>query len=362
MSSSSGLRTALAGAPLWRPSALPGPAAGREASASQPAPARSRPSTSPAATSAARPRHGEALAGPTSRARTTSRASARDVRRPQAGARSAQRAIPTERYRIAREQMARMPTYSTREGRFGAPGGRGRSGAEARRRPVRPTSAPGAPSVPATSAGAPAPSPSTRQPEHDVRGRRGRRRLEDDERRQLLDPVGSGETGMENLAVTSLAMQPGHANTLLAGTGEGFSNLDAVRGAGIFQTTNGGAQLDADREPGHRPRQDLRVPLRQRHRLQHRRPEPRVRGGGLQRGLRRRRRRAASIARPTAAATWTRIQRVVVNGGCLDLALRNDSATTCSSPPAATSTSSSLRTSSRPAPARRLPRLGTGRT
>ncbi len=45
---------------------------------------------------------------------------------------------------------------------------------------------------------------------------------------------------MANLAVTCLAFDPSHPNTIYAGTGEGFFNSDAVRGAGIFRTTDGG--------------------------------------------------------------------------------------------------------------------------
>lgn len=45
---------------------------------------------------------------------------------------------------------------------------------------------------------------------------------------------------MANLAVCSLVMDPTDANTLFAGTGEGFSNVDAVRGEGIFKSTDGG--------------------------------------------------------------------------------------------------------------------------
>jgi hypothetical protein len=45
---------------------------------------------------------------------------------------------------------------------------------------------------------------------------------------------------MANLAVCSLVMDPTDPNTLYAGTGEGFSNVDAVRGEGIFRSTDGG--------------------------------------------------------------------------------------------------------------------------
>ena len=43
-----------------------------------------------------------------------------------------------------------------------------------------------------------------------------------------------------NLAVSILAMDPNNSSILYAGTGEGVFNADAVRGAGIFKTTNGG--------------------------------------------------------------------------------------------------------------------------
>lgn len=49
----------------------------------------------------------------------------------------------------------------------------------------------------------------------------------------------TGDT-MLNMAVVSLAMDPNDPLTLYAGTGEGFFNGDAVRGLGIFKTTDGG--------------------------------------------------------------------------------------------------------------------------
>ena len=55
----------------------------------------------------------------------------------------------------------------------------------------------------------------------------------------------SGETWfpvddfMNNLVVTSLVMHPADPNIIYAGTGEGFGNLDSLRGAGLFRTTNG---------------------------------------------------------------------------------------------------------------------------
>ena len=57
---------------------------------------------------------------------------------------------------------------------------------------------------------------------------------------------------MANLAVTSLVFQPGNPLIMYASTGEGFGNADAVRGAGIFKSTDGGTtwtQLPATATP-----------------------------------------------------------------------------------------------------------------
>jgi hypothetical protein len=44
---------------------------------------------------------------------------------------------------------------------------------------------------------------------------------------------------MANLAVTSLVMDPANPDVMYAATGEGFGNLDALRGGGLFRTTDG---------------------------------------------------------------------------------------------------------------------------
>jgi hypothetical protein len=44
---------------------------------------------------------------------------------------------------------------------------------------------------------------------------------------------------MQNLAISCMAMDP-TSDTIYAGTGEGFSNIDAVRGAGLFDSTDDG--------------------------------------------------------------------------------------------------------------------------
>jgi photosystem II stability/assembly factor-like uncharacterized protein len=59
---------------------------------------------------------------------------------------------------------------------------------------------------------------------------------------------------MASLNVTTLVLDPSDANynTLYAGTGEGFYNIDGFRGAGIFQSSDGGAtwsQLPATTGP-----------------------------------------------------------------------------------------------------------------
>ena len=46
---------------------------------------------------------------------------------------------------------------------------------------------------------------------------------------------------LANIAVSSLALSPKNPSVLYAGTGEGYFNGDAIRGAGIFKTTDGGA-------------------------------------------------------------------------------------------------------------------------
>lgn len=44
----------------------------------------------------------------------------------------------------------------------------------------------------------------------------------------------------QNLAITCIAQDPRVPATLYAGTGEGFGNIDAIRGLGVYKSTNGG--------------------------------------------------------------------------------------------------------------------------
>jgi hypothetical protein len=45
---------------------------------------------------------------------------------------------------------------------------------------------------------------------------------------------------MPNLAITTMIMDPTNSNVMYVGTGEGFFNGDALRGAGVFKSTDGG--------------------------------------------------------------------------------------------------------------------------
>jgi len=46
---------------------------------------------------------------------------------------------------------------------------------------------------------------------------------------------------MANLAISCLVLDPTDPNVLYAGTGEGFGNADAIRGAGVFKSIDGGS-------------------------------------------------------------------------------------------------------------------------
>lgn len=112
---------------------------------------------------------------------------------------------------------------------------------------------------------------------------------------------------MPNLAVSSLALDPGNRLTLYAGTGEGFLNADAVRGAGIFKTVDGGLhwqQLTATATPDFQAVNRLQVSARTRTIYA-------ATGTGVWRSR-------------NAGLTWRRVLVTQVEGGCLDLALRTD--------------------------------------
>lgn len=109
-----------------------------------------------------------------------------------------------------------------------------------------------------------------------------------------------------NLAVVSLAFQPGNSNVIYAGTGEGFGNADALRGAGIFKSEDAGAtwtQLASTNNANFfyvgsvivSPRNTQRVYAATRN--------------GLYRSL-------------DAGATWTAVGGVLPSNGCTDMAMQ----------------------------------------
>ena len=122
-----------------------------------------------------------------------------------------------------------------------------------------------------------------------------------------------------NLAINSLAIDSTNPNTLYAGTGEGTFNGDAVRGAGIFKTTDGGAtwtQLANTTSTDFYYVNDIVISPNNANRIY-----AATRTG---------------IWRSTDGGTnWTKVQNVTevgsttvaINGGCLDLAIRTDKPT-----------------------------------
>ena len=113
---------------------------------------------------------------------------------------------------------------------------------------------------------------------------------------------------MANLSVGILAMDPANPNVLYAGTGEGYFNGDAVRGAGIFRTTDAGAtwtRLAATATPDFYYVNDLVMSSQGSGRLYA------ATRTGVWRSL-------------DAGATWTRVLEPGMRAGCLDLAIRYD--------------------------------------
>ena len=111
-----------------------------------------------------------------------------------------------------------------------------------------------------------------------------------------------------NLAIGSLAMDPSDSRIVYAGTGEGFFNEDAVRGAGIFKTTDGGLnwkRLESTDNPFFHYVNDLAVS----------RHDPRRVYAATRTGVWRSK---------DKGRTWSRVLSPKVYGGCLDLAIRTD--------------------------------------
>jgi photosystem II stability/assembly factor-like uncharacterized protein len=214
--------------------------------------------------------------------------------------------VPVERYFTAQEEMRRMPQHSAARGTF-LP-----SRAELEEKGISYDSA--AASLGAWSSLGPG----------NIGGRT--RTLVIDSRRPEVMYAGGVAGGvwkttnggeswfpladlMANLAITSLAMDPANSNVLYAGTGEGFTVV-GVRGNGIFKTTDGGSRwtrLASTQNASFHYVNDIVVSPRSGSRLY-----------------------AAThtgVWRSTnGGRSWKRILDSNAEGGCLDLAIRNDRA------------------------------------
>lgn len=116
---------------------------------------------------------------------------------------------------------------------------------------------------------------------------------------------------LPNLAVSVLAMDPQDPDVIYAGTGEGYFNYDAVRGAGIFKTSDGGRtwiHLSSTRNANFYYVNDLVVSPHDGRRLY----------AATRTGLWR---------SNDGGQSWARILRAGGDDGCLDLTLRTDQAT-----------------------------------
>ncbi|MBS1806716.1 MAG: hypothetical protein JST84_00825 [Acidobacteria bacterium] len=115
---------------------------------------------------------------------------------------------------------------------------------------------------------------------------------------------------MANLAVCTMVLDPTNPDIIYAGTGEGFGNGDAVRGAGIFKTTNGGItwdQLPGTNTPDFYYVNKLVMSAKDNKRLYA------ATRTGIWRTV-------------DSGATWTKTYNTSVNLGVLDLAIRTDKA------------------------------------
>jgi uncharacterized protein (TIGR03437 family) len=114
---------------------------------------------------------------------------------------------------------------------------------------------------------------------------------------------------LPNIAVNAMAMDPANPDVIYAGTGEGFYNFDAVRGAGIFRSFDGGAtwrRLDGTNTAEFHYVNDIVV-------------SP-VRSNRIYAAT-----RAGVMRSLDSGVTWTRVlEPDRLNGGCLDLVIRSD--------------------------------------
>jgi uncharacterized protein (TIGR03437 family) len=114
---------------------------------------------------------------------------------------------------------------------------------------------------------------------------------------------------LPNIAVNAMAMDPANPDVLYAGTGEGYFNSDAIRGAGIFKSYDGGAtwnRLESTATANFHYVNDIVISHNRSNRIYA------ATRAGIMRSL-------------DGGASWTRVHDADrVNGGCLDLAIRTD--------------------------------------
>ncbi|MEP7339367.1 MAG: BACON domain-containing carbohydrate-binding protein, partial [Acidobacteriota bacterium] len=116
---------------------------------------------------------------------------------------------------------------------------------------------------------------------------------------------------MLNLAVNALAMDPNNPDIIYAGTGEGFFNADAVRGAGIFRSFDGGntwRRLDGTTGKDFYYVNDIVVSKNNTSRI-----FAATRSGVMRSN--------------DGGTTWSRVVDEERNNGCSDLAMRTDTGT-----------------------------------
>ena len=231
-----------------------------------------------------------------------------------------ERAVPSERYRAARERITDMPVYSTRTGTLGAPGGRGRGQVG--------TTANGGPDIGTWSALGPG----------NIGGRTRAIVIHPTLQSTIYAAAVAGgvwktldagvtwtptDDAMANLSVGTLAMDPNDSNTLLAGTGEGYFNADSVRGAGIFKTTNAGGNWTQIDRPGTGINKTCEFHYVNKivySRQQANTAYAAIGYSGSCDGT-----NTGGVYRTIdGGTTWTRILTTTVTGGCLDLAVRAD--------------------------------------
>lgn len=118
---------------------------------------------------------------------------------------------------------------------------------------------------------------------------------------------------LANIAVSSLAMDPSNSSVLYAGTGEGFFNVDAVRGLGIYKSTDAGETWNPLGTTNVLPSNFLQVNDIVVSSLNPSRIYAATRQGVF-RTL-------------DGGANWSQVVFFTANGGCTDLAIRTDQPT-----------------------------------